>query len=52
MIVNTSAIYEKGRQAGLAGKRCGKTPYTQRDLQKVWISGWREGCAERRAAKK
>lgn len=51
MIVDTTSVYEKGRQAGLAGKRCGKTPYTQRDLQRVWIAGWRAGAEERRAAK-
>lgn len=52
MIVDTSGIYEKGRQAGLAGKRCGKTPYTQSDLKRVWVAGWRAGAEERRTAKK
>lgn len=51
MIIDTAAIYDKGYEAGKAGKRCGKTPYTQKDLQRVWIAGWRAGSEEMRKNK-
>lgn len=39
----TERAYQRGYQAGIAGKNKENCPHTQQQLKQEWISGWREG---------
>ncbi|MBA1280258.1 ribosome modulation factor [Stutzerimonas stutzeri] len=43
MIVDTVGLFQRGFKAGEAGKAQKSCPYSQADLRKVWVAGWKAG---------
>ena len=43
MIVDTKDVFDRGVKAGESGKTQKSCPYTQADLRRIWIAGWRTG---------
>ncbi len=39
----TERAYQRGYQAGIAGKQKASCPHTQDQIRQEWLTGWREG---------